>query len=65
MARSDSQPGMQMLIVRDNMFELSEEEIEFLQQHQGTPLIVPSERYSGYLKGLKGINGVNAFKAAA
>ena len=25
-------PGMQMLIVRDNMFELSEEEIEFLSQ---------------------------------
>ena len=34
-------PGMQMLIVRDNMFELSDEEIKFLQQHQGMPLIVP------------------------
>ena len=33
-------PNMQMLIVRDNLFELSDEEIEFLQQHQGMPTIV-------------------------
>ncbi len=33
-------PGMQMLIVRDNMFQLSDEEIEFLSQPREAPLIV-------------------------
>lgn len=33
-------PGMQMLIVRDNMFQLSDEEIEFLDQPREYPLIV-------------------------
>ena len=32
-------PGMQMLIVRDNMFELSDEEIEFLRQPKKTVIV--------------------------
>ena len=32
-------PGMQMLIVRDNLFELKEEEIEFLSQPRGVVII--------------------------
>ena len=32
-------PGMQFLIVRDNLFELKEEEIEFLSQPRGVVII--------------------------
>ncbi|MCR5036928.1 MAG: hypothetical protein K6A73_06350, partial [Bacteroidales bacterium] len=32
-------PGMQFLIVRDNLFELSEEEIEFLSQPRGIVIV--------------------------
>lgn len=33
-------PGMQMLILRDNLFELTEEETDILRQHSGLPYIV-------------------------
>ena len=32
-------PGMQFLIVRDNLFELSDEEMEFLSQPRGIVIV--------------------------